>query len=450
MKKQDTSPQWSLVRSSHLATFGTAILSALGFWSQPASAQDAPPPSESAAPTTAPAEAPTSAPIDSTEAPAPSVAPPAQPETKAIVAEPAEAAPAAEEKEEKEETKAFEPSFTVGAGLRTGLDLVFGDEPTLRLNDGLVDQINIRPFMSGSLTPAVGYWVSFEIGTAKGLGHFAILDAIAQIKFLDELQLWVGQHIPAGDRNNMNGPFFGNTWNFAIAAGGYPFDAGARDRGLTLWGLIAGGFLKYHFSVVDLQGALGGENRTLSQARIGGRLDLQLLEPDKSYYNSGTYFGAQDTLTIGASFQRQKGDADVPDDNLFGFTVDGMFEKNFGAAGTLTAEVGYFNYEKTGANYVSNQYTVDTGLGVNVNGVGSGFLGILSWLSPGKVGYGKLQPNARYQYGNYGAETHVIDVGLAYVIDGFNHKYHLNYRHADIAGEGVDSIQFGFQLMASK
>lgn len=374
---------------------------------------------------------------------------------------PEELVPATEEPVDEpppEADKPFEPSFTIGAGLRTGLDLAFGGpEPTLRLNDGLVDQINIRPFIGGSFTPVVSYWLQFEIGTANGLGNFAILDAIGQFKFADEFQLWVGQHIPAGDRNNMNGPFFGNTWNFAIAAGGYPFDAGARDRGFTFWGLIAGGHLKYHLSMVDLQGNLGGPNRSIGQSRFAGRLTVHILEPENFYYNSGTYWGKQDILTFGASFQGQSGlSTPGTDDDLIGFTFDGMFEKNFGAGGTLTAEAGYFNYDNTGAGYIVNQNTVDTGLGVGVNGVGEGFLGTLSWLTPGKIGPGQIQPNARYQYGDYsGTQTHVIDAGLAYVIDGFNHKYHLNYRHVESGPTGggtagSDSIQLGVQFIAAK
>ncbi len=33
-----------------------------------------------------------------------------------------------------------------------------------------------------------------------------------------------------------------------------------------------------------------------------------------------------------------------------------------------------------------------------------------------------------------------LDLGVAYVIDGFNHKYHLNYRHKNVdpdAGGGI-------------
>lgn len=302
--------------------------------------------------------------------------------------------------------------------------------------------------MGGTLTPNVGFFVQFEVGTPTGLGNFAILDGMAQIKVVDELQVWVGQHIPANDRNNMNGPFFGNTWNFAIAVEEYPFDVGARDRGATVWGLIADGHVKYHLSMVDRH-----PGQEIGEARGAGRLTFHFWEPENFYYNSGTYWGKQDILTVGAVMQGQKGAAD--DADLLGFSFDGMMEKNFGKGGTLTLEAGYWNYENTGENYIVNQSTVNEGMGIPFPGTypGSAYMGVVSWLTPNKIGPGQIQPNARVQYAEWATQTRmVVDTGLAYVIDGFNHKYHLNYRHAETEPDGLDtisedSIQFGFQYL---
>jgi hypothetical protein len=271
---------------------------------------------------------------------------------------------------------------------------------------------------------------------------------MAQIKVVDELQVWVGQHIPANDRNNMNGPFFGNTWNFALAVEGYPFDTGARDRGATVWGLIADGHVKYHLSMVDLQ-----PGQEVGEARGAGRLTFHFWEPENFYYNSGTYWGKQDILTVGAVMQGQSGAAD--DSDLLGFSFDGMMEKNFGKGGTLTLEAGYWNYENTGENYIVNQSTVNEGMGIPfpLTYPGSSYMGVISWLTPDKIGYGQIQPNARVQFADWATQSRmVLDFGLAYVVDGFNHKYHLNYRHAETDPDGLDtiaedSIQFGFQYL---
>ncbi len=401
------------------------------------------------------------APAAAPEEPAPEAAPTAavpvpldvkvEEEPTANAAGPADPIEAEKPPEEPGVLDEFVKTFTIGVGARTGLNMGLSG-PTqgqLTLNDGLVDQANIRPFMAGNFTPNLGFFTQLELGTANGLGNFAILDAIAQVKIVDELQVWVGQHIPANDRNNMNGPFFGNTWNFAIAVPSYPFDSGARDRGATVWGLVAGGMLKYHASIVDLQ-----PGRDVGQARYGGRVTLHLLEPENFYYNSGTYFGGKDVLAIGAVVQGQKG-TDGANNDFLGFSADAMFEKNTGATGTFTLEGGYWNFENTGAGYVVNQNTVDTGLGVAGPYPGQAGMGVISWLTPDKIGVGQIQPNVRVQYGSYGASKSVVfDAGVAYVIDGFNHKYHLNYRHQDVGPDGAtvsgDMLQVGFQYMMSK
>src|SRR5690606_23606682 len=126
---------------------------------------------------------------------------------------------------------------------------------------------------------------------------------------------------------------------------------------------------------------------------------------------------------------------------------------NFGKAGTLTLEAGYWNYENTGDNYLVNQGTVDEGLGVAGPYPGRAYMGVVSWLTPGKLGPGQIQPNFRVQYADWDIEQRlVLDAGLAYVIDGFNHKYHLNYRHSETDPTGGDkiigdSIQVGFQYL---
>src|SRR6185436_7402292 len=103
--------------------------------------------------------------------------------------------------------------------------------------------------------------------------------AIAQVKIVDEFQVWVGQHIPANDRINFQGPFYHNAWNFEGAVPAFPL-----DRGFTLWGLVAGGILKYHLSMVDLQ-----PGRSVENARFAARATINLLDPENYYYTQGTY-----------------------------------------------------------------------------------------------------------------------------------------------------------------
>lgn len=414
-------------------------------------AQDAPE-------TEAPAEA---APATTAEAPAaaPAAPPPQTVEVKVSVVPPEAPAPAPEVEAEEApppESSGFAPKLNIGVGVRTGLSMAFnpGDDVKFSLQDGLVDQILIRPYMNAKLTDNVSVVANMEVMTTS----VHILDAILQLRFADELQLWIGQHIPAQDRNNFCGPFYHNSWNFA-ANHSYPFDAGARDRGFTFWGFVWGGILKYHLSMVDLQ-----PGRNIGDSRFAGRVTLNFLDPENYYYSQGTYYGAQDTLAIGAAVQYQSklkkadGAQDLNmdgkiDNEFFAFSFDLLFEKNVTGYGTFTLEGGYWNFNGVGADYAKNQGTSDLGkgyMGVFDNlAAGQSFLAAVSWLSPNKIGIGQLQPNARIQVYNKDAGDAVIyDAGLAYVIDGFNHRWHLNYRHVDWPGDTLDedSVQFGAQI----
>jgi hypothetical protein len=315
------------------------------------------------------------------------------------------------------------PTLKIGMGVRTGLGLTVhnpADNVQLALNDGLFDSATVRPYLSSQLTKHIGVTANMDVETSG----FNLLDAIVQIKFMDELQLWVGQHIPAQDRNNFCGPYFNNSWNFAVNVQAYPMDFAARDRGFTFWGLVAGGILKYHLSVVDLQAG-----REIGNARIGGRATLNLLDKENYYYSSGTYFGAQDTLALGVAFQYQNGvsasqggvdknmDGKV-DNDFVGFSADLLFEKNLKAAGTITLEGGYWNFDGTGKEYGVNQgITVSSATSATqFSGPqpGQSVLAAVSWLTPTKIGIGYIQPNIRIQYANKDAgDVKVYDVGVA-------------------------------------
>jgi hypothetical protein len=342
----------------------------------------------------------------------------------------------------------------IGMGVRSGLGLTVhsqspADNVKLALHDGLFDSVTVRPYLSSQLTDHIGVTANLDVETA-GIN---LLDAIIQLKFLDELQLWVGQHLPAQDRNNFCGPFFNNSWNFAVSIQAYPMDFAARDRGFTFWGLIAGGILKYHLSMVDLQ-----MNRGIANARYGGRVTLNFLDKENYYYSSGTYFGAQDTLAIGGAFQYQNGPGEKGNNDFVGFSGDALFEKNLHSGGTLTIEMGYWNFNKTGKNYKVNPgIAFGTGhptLGTQFSGPNNGqsLLAAISWLTPTKIGIGQLQPNFRLQWadkdaGGLAGNMKVYDVGLAYIVDGFNNRWHLNYRHVDPEhGKATDMIQLGAQL----
>jgi hypothetical protein len=367
--------------------------------------------------------------------------------------------------EEPAEKEGF--GLKLGLAIRSGLALTFddpqADAAVLALNDGVPDSsnrannVNIRPLLSGQLNEHVGFTFNMEANQSS----IAVLDAILQLKIVDEFQIWAGQHIPAMERNNFNGPFYNNGWNLPIQVQTLPFDIAGRDRGITFWGLVAGGILKYHASIVDLvqaaqviddEPANGFKGAGLSNARFAGRLTVNLLDPENYYYTSGTYYGAQDTLALGAVMHYQKGverlDGNDADNDLQAFAADLLYEQNFGDIGTVTLNAGFWSYGGTGANYTPNLGTTSTSGVAGPSYGDQSYLVALSWLTPGKVGYGHIQPNVQLQICDYASATTVLDAGVAYVVDGFNHRWHLNYRHLDTAdgNDNLDMLQIGAQM----
>ena len=353
------------------------------------------------------------------------------------------------------QTANAEPSLSIGVGLRTGLSFTLEDpedDPALTLDHSL-GEANVLLYLTGQLTENVSFLANFESDTQ----YVALLDAVIRVKFLDAFQIWLGQHIPATDRNNFNGPYYTNAWNYPITIQTYPFDISGRDRGATIWGLLLNNRLKYHLSIVDLQ-----VGRKFENARYSGRLAVHFLEPEAYYYNSGSYYGDQDTLTIGVTGQYQKGvdiaGVEDPDNDFVGFSFDLFFEKTFGEAGTLTVDGQYFSSEESGENYLVNQLTVTdpNNLPILPDGVGPGqgssYMIGLGWLIGHAVGPGKFQPLARFEYGNpkQGPSTSTFDASLGYIIDGFNHKYYANYRHQEVGAQSVDIVQVGAQFQLTK
>jgi hypothetical protein len=149
----------------------------------------------------------------------------------------------------------------------------------------------------------------------------------------------------------------------------------------------------------------------------------------------------------------------MPTDNGFlAGAVDMLAEKRF-PSGVYTLQAEYMNFNGTGSGYVVNQGTSDSGAGVSGFHPGQSFFGEVSWLSPHKIGPGQFQPNfhvgwgknsnstARASNGGDDVKSMYYDVGIGYIIDGFNHRYYLNYRRMnhDTLGKG-DSVQLGAQI----
>ena len=134
-------------------------------------------------------------------------------------------------------------SISVGAGLRTALTSVDG-------NKGFNLQ-SMRLYVNGSLREKVKFTFNTEcegcvFGQDSGdpigaAGDIGVLDAILQFEMSPELNIWVGRMLTPADRIELNGPYYGLSWNqYTVPL--LPSDqlgpAGllGRDDGVTVWG----------------------------------------------------------------------------------------------------------------------------------------------------------------------------------------------------------------------
>ena len=137
-----------------------------------------------------------------------------------------------------------ENSFlTVGAGVRTQLN--FQDDGA---SDGSTsfdaDVPSVRLYFGGQLNDTI----KFTVNTERVDGNIDILDAIVQLEFSELFNVWAGLMLTPADRIELNGPYYGLTWNqytqplFASDQDNPNDDiegqAGTlgRDTGITVWG----------------------------------------------------------------------------------------------------------------------------------------------------------------------------------------------------------------------
>ena len=195
-----------------------------------------------------------------------------------------------------------EASISIGAGLRT--QVTVQDDGA---NDGSdsfdADVGNIRLYVNGQVNDKIG--VTFN--TDRIDGDIDVLDAIARVELSDAFNVWVGKMLVPADRIEMNGPFYGLTWNqytqplFASDQDNPNDDiegqAGTfgRDTGITIWGSTG----KFQYAVGVFDGVEDGPN-TSDNPLFAGRFAYNFLnkEDNPGYYTSSTYSVSYTHLTL--------------------------------------------------------------------------------------------------------------------------------------------------------
>lgn len=348
-------------------------------------------------------------------------------------------------------------AITVNAWARVGARLQGLSDPKKLDHLGLDGVFELHT--DGAITDSIGVTAnltaSFGGGGSVMNGDAALLDLIGRFDICDPFHIWVGRMLVPSDRANFSGDWFASPWYYAgtfALAGGGPWGGpeegpNGRNDGVTVWGQFGGGLFKYYLSAFDLQ------DRN-EKPLWSGRLNLSLINPEPGYYHSSTYYGTKDIFAIGIGAQVKKdgsiGGPSMPvdpmsppvTDDYSELNVDVLFEKNLGGAGVFTAEGAFYKYE--------GDFNLDYS-----------WLGLVSYLTPDKIGPGKIQPLVRVQQlkpkGSTAAAVPAslrssdaytsIEAQIGYVIADYSARLALGFQHTDLQGTAGNALYLGAQFL---
>ena len=210
-----------------------------------------------------------------------------------------------------------------------------------------------------------------------------------------------------------------------------------RDDGLTLWGNPFGGRLQYRLMVSE---GMEDNRNPDDNLRFAGRIAANFLEPEKEWFNLGTYLGQKKILSFGFGIDNQNNltlNNQTGQDN-FAWTVDAFFDHPVGT-GAVTVESAYIHIQN---NTQPNNFA-QLAAGDNAE---------LFYLQAGyylgaPIGVGYFQPHIRYETASVKqkGDTRFLSAGLNYYIKGHNAKVSLDYtlvNHQNINDQSIITVQF--------
>jgi hypothetical protein len=291
--------------------------------------------------------------------------------------------------------------------------------------------------VAGTATTNVSFFMHYaadRIGqegldnSGLGLGSgLAVRDIWGTYKIIgDDLMVQVGRMYVPFTRN------YGTTSTKAMlttdldwAQGGlrggifYPSKVG-RDDGVTIWGNVVDDKLQYRFMVGE-----GADSQAINphdNVRFAGRLTLNLLDPEKTWFNSGTRLGKGKFLVFGLGGDYQK---DLvlggEEDDYKAYTIDVFLDMPVGDV-ALTTEASYI--------WIDNVVN-----GIACSDFVSGADGDIASIKTGVLLAGNIQPFGHYEIimpdMNNSEDTTVYGIGCNYYIKGPANKLTMEWSKVD-------------------
>jgi hypothetical protein len=332
--------------------------------------------------------------------------------------------------------------ISVNAWARLGLRLQSPTEP--KKMDHLNEDGDVELHLDGQITNEIGLTANFAAtfpgisttGTTISVDHdgtVEIMDLIGRFDIDDAFHVWAGRMLVPSDRANFSGAWFAAPWyypGFYMTAfngliAGPREGAYGRNDGLTIWGQAQGGLFKYYASAFEL-------DDPTTKPLWSGRLNLSLINPEPGYYHSSTYYGGKDifAIAIGGQMKKDGSSTATSTDDYAEFNADVLFEKDLSGSGVLDLEGAFYKYIGDGEAMKFSWFAV------------------ASYLTPDKVGPGKLQPLLRVQSSKLtaGGTGTSLDVQLGYVIADYAARLALGYEYTKVGPVKANQIYLGAQF----
>jgi hypothetical protein len=246
-----------------------------------------------------------------------------------------------------------------GTSIRFGLLWQLGYEARGNSDNGqLTQNLFIRRFsilLGGTLLNQLEYFVDTDFAdlmksagdmSLKNGPGLSIKDAFATYVGLgDFFKVDGGLLMPAVSHNVLQGGGSQYSWDFFFntfrhnAVFGAASNTFGRDLGVQARGLLGHGLLEYRLGVFQGKRDLpivGPDSKPGSRNpfRITGRVQINLLDPETSFFYAGTYLGSKRILSFGASYDFQP----VQGSDYKSFDFDGILDLPLGPGG-VTAQV---------------------------------------------------------------------------------------------------------------
>ncbi len=314
---------------------------------------------------------------------------------------------------------------SVGAKALIQVQAVSGPDQADHVMDVVIP--NARLYTSGQITNTFKFGLNFDMTTGRTATATtrtaALADGFVLLDFAKEFKVMTGMYRMAVTRVALQDTYTYITPTAPEVAGAQFLSSGERSgfrsAGITAWGDLMNGMLRYNVGVWDgdyspAPGVVTGASNREDQPGLSARFVVNFLDPEKGYTCAECYLGKAKIANIGIGYLTQDyvtGTGATQQDRTYTVTtVDGYYD-----ADNLTVEAAYYSYDFDNASATVAGRT-PTGM----------FLAAA-------YAFGNIQPALRYETWDSDTKTGTTadftktTLAVNYLMDGHNAKISLEY-----------------------